>query len=217
MITGGDPSGDPSALTGSSRHVSRVEPVEEQALGGASDVTLLACAAAGDNAAMGQLIRRHGTGVFGLAQAITGDRLLAEDAVQETFLRVWRFADGFDARKGHVRTWVLAIARNVSVDIARVRGRHPILDLAEIEAMLGPDAAPGPEGRVIAEVSRNEVRSALDRIPEPQRRALILARWMGWTAAEIAESEGVPVGTAKSRLRLGLAALRVELQSRELT
>lgn len=177
---------------------------------GASDEVLLAAAALGDPDAVTELVQRHGGRVLGLARAVLADRGAAEDAVQETFLRVWRFADGFDARRGSAQTWLLAIARHVCVDLARAgHRRHPVPVGADVLAgLLGEDPTPGPEDQALAATDVLRVRAALRTLPPPQQRALLLARWHGLSAAEIAEREGIPLGTAKSRLRLGLGALR---------
>lgn len=181
-----------------------------QTPGTATDEVLLAAAATGDPEAVRRLVDRHVGRVFGLAITVLADRGMAEDAVQESFLRVWRFAAGFDARRGSGRTWILAITRNVCVDLARAgaRRRSVPVDADVLADLLGGDPSPGPAERYLADEDRTRLRAALLTLPVTQQRALLLARWHGLSATEIAATEGIPLGTAKSRLRLGLQGLR---------
>ncbi|MFN2503267.1 MAG: RNA polymerase sigma factor [Acidimicrobiales bacterium] len=175
----------------------------------APDDALLAGFAVGDPDAAAAFIRRHQARVCGLARAIVGDSALAEDVSQEAFLRAWRHAAAYDPRKGAVSTWLLTITRNLAVDAVRMRRTQP-LD-PELLASLGmiaggPDGSPAITAENTVEVGR--VRTALAGLNEGQRRALLLAALCGRTAREISESEGIPVGTAKTRVRSGLLKLR---------
>ena len=179
---------------------------------GASDDTLLAGFALGDPQAAAAFIRRHQGAVYGLARSMLGDPALAEDVAQEAFLRAWRHAPAYDSRRGSVRTWLLAITRNLAIDAIRLR-RPQALDpdaitRLEVEA-LGPDAFPETTAEVNAAVS--DLRQALGELPGEQRRALLLAALWGCTAKEISDAEGIALGTAKTRIRAGLQKVRSAL------
>jgi RNA polymerase sigma-70 factor (ECF subfamily) len=172
-----------------------------------SDEALLAGLAAGDPDAASAFVGRYQRRVFGLASTIVRDRGLAEDVAQEALLRAWRHAASFDARRGTVTTWVLAITRNLAIDTIRVRrptavdpASLPGLDLALANA--SPDEIPGFHDDV------DQVRSALGDLPEEQQRALVMAGLLGYTAREISEIEGIPLGTAKTRIRTALIRVR---------
>lgn len=129
------------------------------------------------------------------------------EAAQETFLRAWKHADAYDARRGAVATWLLTIARNVSIDMLRTRRTEP-RDPVAFAALLDRDSDEPPLD--FTEVDR--VRSALLLLPSEQRRALILATFYGRTAREISELDDLPLGTVKTRLRAALAKLRAGLE-----
>lgn len=182
----------------------------------APDDALLAGYAVGDPDAAAAFIRRHQARVCGLARAIVTDTALAEDVAQEAFLRAWRHAPAYDARKGTVATWLLTITRNLAVDAVRMRRSQPVdpgviaaLDLAAA----GPEGSPATTAETQVEVDR--VRLAMSGLSEGQRRALLLAAVCGRTAKEISEAEGIPLGTAKTRIRSGLRKLRDMLDSRD--
>jgi RNA polymerase sigma-70 factor (ECF subfamily) len=178
---------------------------------GSSDEALLAGFAAGDQEAAAAFVRRFQRRVYGLALTIVGDSGTAEDVAQEAFVRAWRRAATYDARRGRVLTWLLAIARNVAIDVVRPRRAQPL----EAEALLSRlDAAQAREGAGAdaALADRADLRAALRRLPEEQRRALVFASFFGRTAGEIAELENVPLGTAKTRIRAGMIRLREALE-----
>ncbi|HEX7167277.1 MAG TPA: sigma-70 family RNA polymerase sigma factor [Acidimicrobiales bacterium] len=175
-----------------------------------TDDTLVAGVAAGDPEAAAALVRRYQARVYGLAVTVVGDRAAAEDVAQEVFLRVWRHAAAFDARRGSVESWLLTIARNLAIDVVRVRRSSPV-DPA-VAQRLAASLLDGREGGALdataAVAGSDAVRGALAALPDGQRRAVVLAVFAGCTAAEIADQEAVPLGTAKSRVRLGFAKLR---------
>jgi RNA polymerase sigma factor (sigma-70 family) len=173
----------------------------------AGDEALLAGMAAGDADAAAAFVRRFQARVFGLAVTMVTDRAVADDVAQEAFLRAWRHAASYDARRGAVGTWLLAITRNLAVDALRAMRSVP-MDPEVLLALLPPSSGSGPEGAAVATDDARRVRVALDALPPEQRRAVVLARFSGLTAAEIGEREGVPVGTAKTRIRTGLLRLR---------
>jgi RNA polymerase sigma-70 factor (ECF subfamily) len=156
-------------------------------------------------------VRRFQRKVYGLAFLITNDRGLAEDAAQQAFERAWRHAASFDGRRGSVATWLLTITRNVSIDLVRVRRGVPF-DPADLIMLLPPTADRDPERAAIDADLLGQLRPALDALPEGQRRAVLLATLAGRTSTEIAEIEGVPIPTAKTRLRTGLAKLQEALR-----
>lgn len=184
----------------------------------APDDALLAGYAVGDPDAAAAFIRRHQARVCGLARAIVCDSGLAEDVAQEAFLRAWRHAPAYDARKGTVATWLLTITRNLAVDAVRMRRSQPVdpETLSALDRVAGgPDGAPAAtaEAQVEAQVELGRVRLALAGLSEGQRRALLLAALCGRTAREISESEGIPLGTAKTRIRSSLLKLRDTLNA----
>jgi RNA polymerase sigma-70 factor (ECF subfamily) len=177
---------------------------------GTSDEALLAGFAAGDRAAAAAFVRRFQRRVFGLAMTILGDAEAAEDAAQEAFVRAWRHGASYDARRGRVLTWLLAIVRNVAIDSARLK-RADTLDPEVLASQVDLHAPRGESGTErLGE--RERLREALQTLPMEQRRALFLAAYSGRTAQEIGELEGVPLGTAKTRIRTAMLRLREELE-----
>ena len=171
-----------------------------------SDEALLAGLASGDADDAAAFVRRFQRRVYGLAWTILRDADLADEVAQETFVRAWRYAAGYDPRRGRVAAWVLTIARNLAIDRARMRRIAPAdpdviasrLDLAGQDEL--PDVG-----------ERERVRRALAALPEGQRRALVLAVYAGRTAREIAELDDVPLGTVKTRIRTAMHTLRGSL------
>jgi RNA polymerase sigma-70 factor (ECF subfamily) len=163
--------------------------------------------AAGDDQAGLVFVRRYQHRLFGLAVGIVGDPVLAEDVAQEAFIRVFRHAVMFDARRGSVVTWALAITRNLAIDALRVRRAAPI-DPND-HAFLGlVSRERSPEEVAETADALGLLRTALAGLPVEQRRAVLLAGMYGRSAAEIAEAEAIPLGTAKSRIRMGMSKLR---------
>lgn len=180
---------------------------------GLGDEALLAVVAAGDDGAMLTFVRRYQARLFGLALGIVGDRQLAEDVTQEAFIRVFRHAASYDERRGSVASWVLVITRNLAID--RLRERRPIPHAPVDRVFLSlASTAVTPEDATERSDASAQLRASLASLPDAQRRAVILATLHGRTAAEIAAQESIPIGTAKSRLRLGLQRLRHEYVSR---
>jgi RNA polymerase sigma factor (sigma-70 family) len=173
---------------------------------GLSDETLLAAMGAGDADAAAVFVRRFQSRVYGLALTMLRDPGIAEDAAQETFVRAWRHAATYDARRGRVPAWLLTIARNVALDRARLRPATPV-DPDVVTAEL--DRAAPNDGLDIAD--RDRLRSAIAELPDEQRRALVLAMYAGRTAREIAAIDGVPLGTVKTRIRAAMSKLRTTL------
>lgn len=173
----------------------------------APDDALLAGMAAGDQDAVIAFIRRFQRRVFGLALSIVDDPAQAEDVAQEAFLRAWRNAATFDARRGSVASWLLTVTRNLAIDAIRMR-RADAIDPGALIALQLPahDAAPPDVAAAREDASR--LAAALRRLPEEQRGAVVLAGIGGRTAREVGEIEDVPVGTAKTRIRTAMLKLR---------
>ncbi len=172
-----------------------------------SDEALLAGLATGDRDASAAFVRRFQRRVYGLARTIVSDAGSAEDVAQEAFVRAWRYAASYDARRGTVLTWLLTITRNVAVDRLRLRRPEP-LDPETLAAKLQlRDAREGRDEHAPV-AARDELRKALAILPDDQRRALLLAAYFGRTAAEVAELEAIPLGTAKTRIRTAMQRMR---------
>ncbi|MBA2381122.1 MAG: sigma-70 family RNA polymerase sigma factor [Chloroflexi bacterium] len=144
---------------------------------------------------------------YSIALRITADGALAEDVVQEAFLGIWRNAGRYVEGRGSVKTWMLAIVHHRAVDA--VRRRRPTTELPEREAV-PPPALQLPDiwSDVAAGLDREEIAAAMATLSDVQREAIELAYWGGLTQQEIAERTGTPLGTVKSRVRLGLLSLR---------
>jgi RNA polymerase sigma factor (sigma-70 family) len=175
-----------------------------------SDESLLAGFGARDPDASAAFVRRFQSRVFGLALTILGDRGEAEEAAQEAFLRAFRHAEAYDPRRGAVATWLLAIARNVAIDRARLRRSEPV---DPVQLLVGAvDPASSPEERRIAGEQAERLRAALATLPEEQRRTLLLAAFLGRTAREIGALDGTPIGTVKTRIRTAMMRLHATLE-----
>jgi len=179
-----------------------------------SDEALVAGLAAGDDDAATAFVDRFGRRVYGLARTIVPDDRAAEDVAQEAFLRAWRHATAFDPRRGSVVTWLLTITRNLAIDAVRVNRPLSVdpLDLVSLDA---PDHGRGPAEHAVVGADTLRLRTALAGLPVDQARAILLAGLLGHTAREVAELEGLPLGTAKTRIRTALTRLRVALVSEE--
>jgi RNA polymerase sigma factor (sigma-70 family) len=178
---------------------------------GTSDEALLAGLASGDGEASAAFVRRFQRRVYGLARTIVGDPGTAEDVSQEAFVRAWRYAESYDARRGTVLTWLLTIARNVAVDRLRLRQPEPLdPDVLEAKLQLQDPGTARDEHAVVSD--RAELKEALAILPEEQRRALLLAAYFGRTAAEVAELEAIPLGTAKTRIRTAMTRMRARME-----
>jgi RNA polymerase sigma-70 factor (ECF subfamily) len=178
-----------------------------------SDESLLAGLGAGDPDASAEFVRRFERRVFGLTSSILRDRGAAEEAAQETFVRAWRHAATFDERRGSVAAWLLTIARNVSINMLPARRPDPI-DPEVLLVLRDRASASGSNGHVGARdapIGDGSLHEALVRLPDEQRRALVLAVFYGYTAQEMSDLDGLPLGTAKTRIRSALRKLRSEL------
>ena len=176
----------------------------------ATDDALLAGMAAGDRDAAVAFVRRFQRRVYGLALAVTNDATLADDVAQEAFLRAWKAAVVFDTRRASVSTWLLTITRNVAIDAVRMRRATPA-DPDVLATMLPASTLGIADAPSLDVTEARRVRNAVAELPDPQRRALLLAVVAGRTAAEVAEAEAIPLGTAKTRIRQAMIRMRESL------
>lgn len=177
-----------------------------------SDEALLAGFATGDPGTAAAFVRRFQGRVYGLALTIVRQPAIAEEVAQETFARVYRHAGNYDARKGRVSTWLLSIARNLSIDVTRMRRLDPV-DPEVIAAEVSlTSQEPAADELEVQPDERDQLRAAITDLPDDQRRALVLAAYMGRTAREISDLDDVPLGTVKTRIRTAMIKLRDELE-----
>jgi RNA polymerase sigma factor (sigma-70 family) len=169
-----------------------------------SDEALVALAARSENSALAELYDRYGRTAYGLAFRILRDQTLAEDAVQEAFLAVWRTASRFVPERGKASTWILTLVHRRAVDVVRreQRRRSESLDRAP------EPAVEGVEEDAWLRLQRERVQAALRNLPDAQREALELAYYGGFSQSELAERLGQPLGTIKSRMFTGLSRMR---------
>lgn len=172
----------------------------------ASDAELIRRVADGDDSALAELHRRHHAAAIAIAFRALRNRSLAEDAVQEAFLQLWKSAALFDPARSKLGTWICVLAHRRAVDIARREARRVLTADQQIEAA-PPDSYTTEELVVLAE-DRRDIQASLARISAPQRRVLELSYFGGMTQREIATALGVPLGTVKSRAFDGLRAMR---------
>ncbi len=176
----------------------------------------LAAVAAGRLDALAGIVARHGRLAYSIALRITGDQTAAEDAVQEAFLGIWRNAGRYTQQRGSVRTWLVAFVHHRAVDTIRRQRRRPTSEWPEAEFFHPPSLiAPDPWRDVSAQLDAGSVRAALAMLPPAQRQALELAYFEGLTQTEVAARTNAPLGTVKSRMRLGLRSMRGFFESSE--
>jgi RNA polymerase sigma-70 factor (ECF subfamily) len=172
-----------------------------------SDEALVALVARGDEPALAELYDRVDRIAYGLAYRVLRDERLAEDAVQEGFLAVWRTASTYLAERAKARTWILTLVHRRAVDLVRREERRRAEPLEEeVGAQAGVSAS--AEEAAWLDFERDRVQDALRRLPDAQREAIELAYYGGYSQSELAERLGQPLGTIKSRMFAGLARLR---------
>jgi RNA polymerase sigma factor (sigma-70 family) len=171
-----------------------------------SNEALVALVARSDEAALGELYDRLGRIAYGLAFRILRDDRLAEDAVQEGFLAVWRGAAGFRAERAKASTWILTLVHRRAVDLVRREEWRRADPLPEDAGRADPE--PGTDEAAWLRFERERVQAALRQLPDAQREAIELAYYGGFSQSELAERLGVPLGTIKSRMFAGLTRLR---------
>ena len=171
-----------------------------------TDGELIQRVAERDAGAFELLYRRYARPVFGLALRRLGDRMRAEDAVQETFAALWRSARTYRPERGPGAPWLYAVARNAIVDRARNRTDAP----AEVPDAASPEL--GPAERAEASFVSWRVHRALEGLPQSERDVIELAYWAGLSQSEVASFLGIPLGTVKTRTRSGLGRLSTMLE-----
>jgi len=165
----------------------------------------------GQAAAFEVIYDRHADAAFSLAYRMCGQRALAEDVVQETFLSLWRSGARYDRGRGSVRTWVLGVVHNRAIDALRrrtTRDRGLVTDEGVTERLVAPERT---EVEFARRDEAREIHDALGQLPNEQSRVIELAYFGGLTHVEIASMLDTPVGTVKGRMRLGLAKMRMSL------
>ena len=165
----------------------------------------------GETEALAELYDRYGRTVFGVLYRALGSAEPAEEVAQDAFHAAWRRADSYRPDRGSVRTWLLAIARNAAIDWRRTKGKRIEREAAIDEAAELVEET-RVDDRVIATLQAEHVRAAVAALPEEQRAVLSLAFWGGLSQSEIAVRTGTPLGTVKSRVRLGMSKLRDTLR-----
>jgi RNA polymerase sigma-70 factor (ECF subfamily) len=193
---------DPVADDRSTRRLRRRSEIRA-----ASDEALVAGMATRDFRAAEVFVQRHEQRVFGIAMAIASDRATAEDVAQEAFLRAWLHAAVFDPRRASAQAWLSTITRNLAIDALRLQ-RATAVDPNDAIWLESDSRAVTTEDQTERSMAVDRVRHALSRVPVAQRRVLVRSAFYGQSAAEIADAEAIPIGTAKSRIRLGLSKVR---------
>jgi RNA polymerase sigma-70 factor (ECF subfamily) len=166
---------------------------------------------------MGDIYDRYGKLVFSLIYRVVRDIGVAEDLVQETFLRVWNRAQGFDAERGALGPWLLAVARNRAIDYVRSAGGKMSRGALELDAAEHPSVFVNFEAEVLSQDRARRVRGALGRLNENQRLVIELAYFEGLSQSEMAERMGQPLGTVKTWVRTALKNLRDDLAEKAIT
>ena len=180
-------------------------PAASRDLAHLSDESLLSLVASSDDQALAELYDRFGRVAYGLALRFLRDEALAQDAVQEAFLAIWRSADRFLAERAKASTWILTLVHRRSVDLVRREDRRRGEPL---ESAVEPAAPETVEDEATLGFERRVVQEALSRLQPEQREALELGYYGGLTQSELAERLGLPLGTIKSRMFTGLSRLR---------
>jgi RNA polymerase sigma-70 factor (ECF subfamily) len=173
-----------------------------------NDGALIAAVRSGNQEAMAQLYDRYSAVVYSVALRVLGETGAAEDVLQEIFMQLWRTPGAFDASRGNLAPWLAVITRNRAVDT--LRKRRPQTEITETVVSVEPDLASQTDrGRVT-----EKVRSVLKDMPAPQRQALEMAYFEGYSHSEISEKTGEPLGTIKTRIRTGLMLLRKAVEAK---
>lgn len=175
-----------------------------------SDEALVGLVSRGDESALGALYDRHGGLAYGVARRVLHDTQLAEDAVQEGFVNVWRQASSFRPERSQAASWILMLVHRRAVDLVRreERRRTDALD-AGTETIA---AVEDTQESALSHLERELATKMLAQLPDQQREALELAFWGGYSQSELADRLGVPLGTIKSRMFNGMARLRALME-----
>jgi RNA polymerase sigma factor (sigma-70 family) len=160
-----------------------------------------------DKDAFEQLYDDYSAAIFGLTLKILKDEALAEDALQETFVRIWRKIQTYDSSKGRLFTWMLNIARNISIDMLRASESRKVSQTSSLEKYSFDSKGPS----VTMEVEHIGLREVVDGLPPDQKLVIDLIYFLGYTQSEVAEEFDIPLGTVKSRVRLAMNHLRAKI------
>ena len=170
---------------------------------------------AGDPRALAEIYDEYGSRCYALARRLLGDAALAEDAVQEAFLGLWRAPERFDVTRASLATFLLTLTHRRAVDVLRreaVQRRGRVASDEGLIELASDDVGTAEQAEI--QLAGADVRRALKELPAPQREALLLAYFQGYTQREISALTGAPLGTVKTRMLAGVRALRAALASR---
>jgi RNA polymerase sigma factor (sigma-70 family) len=195
----------------------RREPVGEQNAPPAaelSDEALIHAIAAKEVWAMDQLYERYNRLLYSLAFRMVSDHQIAEDLLQESFLSVWRNAASYSRQMGEVRSWLVSIIHHRTIDYLRAMRRRAGLNQATLDDVERDESVATPDvwDEAWMSIQGAQVRDALTRLSEEQRKVIEMGYFQGWTHSEIAEGLQLPLGTVKARMRLGLMHMKRILQ-----
>jgi RNA polymerase sigma-70 factor (ECF subfamily) len=179
---------------------------------GRRDSQLVALVGEGDATALETLLDRYGKVAYSLALRILTERALAEEVVQQVFLSLWRDASRFDRSRGKVGTYLLSMTHHRSVDVVRREENLRRRQGPEVALAAGPGPNAGIEAEAEASERRTQIRAALIELPEPQREALLMAYFGGYTQREIASLMGIPLGTVSTGMAAAMRKLRDDLR-----
>jgi RNA polymerase sigma-70 factor, ECF subfamily len=178
-----------------------------------TDASLMAALLRQEPAAAEVLYARYASRIYGLGLVLLKNRTDAEDLVQDTFLKVWRTGSAFDPRRGSLDVWILLTARSLAIDLLRRRTLET-RKLSSLPSATGVSDEPGPEWHAEQRDLIERVRKAMEGLPQRQRSAVALAYLEERSSTQVAELQGIPPGTVKSRIRAGIATLRQTLSER---
>ena len=180
----------------------------------ADDTYLIQLIAQAQSEALDELYDRYNRLVFSVAFAIVGDRSVSEEITLDVFVQVWKHAATYQPDRAKVSTWLIAITRHHAIDILRWQKSRPDAESLNWDGLSVQDgpAAHNLEEHLELSIQRQQVREALDQLPEDQRKTLILAYFKGHTQSEISKALQQPLGTIKTRIRLGMQKLRKLLE-----
>ncbi len=172
------------------------------------DKALLVSVAKGDEQALGRLYDAFGAALNGVVLRMVGSEEMAQEVLQDTFVKIWKYAAGYDASKGRPFTWMVNIARNTAIDLLRTA---PVRNAGSIQSL---DKAVYRQGHddVSTAVEDADVRDVVGKLKPEHREMIDMAYYKGYSQQEIADNTGMPLGTVKSRTRAALMELRTQLK-----
>ncbi len=181
------------------------------------DDQLITLISNGEKEALDVFYNRHARSVFSLARYMLRDTTLAEEATQDIFVNLWLKASSYNPQRGKPKAWFMSIAHHRIIDLIRARKRHlqSTNEVSHELLDLHPSSGPGTEELAYRNLARETIIKALASLPSEQREVLVLAYFEGYSQSEIASKLGQPLGTVKTRVRLGMQKLRASSQNRE--